>query len=188
MSLVESQSSGRDGMILPRPATDIVREYIIQQGREPTGNGNAYLASVAEPLLGIKVDNVSAAWRVANCAVQIRGLPPLPLMTKRQFRRFIQCGKLPKPKRDRPPKQRRVKVKPKPKQKLGPEFYETPEWRRVRYKAIVKNDGCCQCCKARPEKGKPLHVDHIKPKSKYPELALKASNLQVLCRDCNLGS
>lgn len=32
-----------------------------------------------------------------------------------------------------------------------------------------------------------LHVDHIKPRSKYPELELEISNLQVLCEDCNLG-
>lgn len=34
---------------------------------------------------------------------------------------------------------------------------------------------------------KKLHVDHIKPRSKYPELQLTLSNLQVLCHDCNMG-
>jgi hypothetical protein len=32
-----------------------------------------------------------------------------------------------------------------------------------------------------------IHVDHIKPRSSYPELELDIKNLQVLCRDCNLG-
>lgn len=32
-----------------------------------------------------------------------------------------------------------------------------------------------------------MHVDHIKPRSKYPALELVLSNLQVLCEDCNLG-
>jgi 5-methylcytosine-specific restriction endonuclease McrA len=32
-----------------------------------------------------------------------------------------------------------------------------------------------------------MHVDHIKPRSKYPHLALRESNLQVLCEACNLG-
>jgi X-X-X-Leu-X-X-Gly heptad repeat protein len=32
-----------------------------------------------------------------------------------------------------------------------------------------------------------LHVDHIKPRSLYPARALDPENLQVLCRDCNLG-
>jgi 5-methylcytosine-specific restriction endonuclease McrA len=30
-----------------------------------------------------------------------------------------------------------------------------------------------------------LTVDHIKPRSKYPALALVLSNLRVLCRRCN---
>ena len=32
-----------------------------------------------------------------------------------------------------------------------------------------------------------LHVDHIKPRSKHPELELDINNLQILCKDCNLG-
>ena len=32
-----------------------------------------------------------------------------------------------------------------------------------------------------------IHVDHIKPRSKYPELELDINNLQVLCEDCNIG-
>ncbi len=66
-------------------------------------------------------------------------------------------------------------------------FYQTELWRRVRYKALKLHGGCCQCCGARAGAGRPLHVDHIKPVSKFPELALELSNLQVLCADCNLG-
>lgn len=32
-----------------------------------------------------------------------------------------------------------------------------------------------------------LHVDHIKPISRAPDLALNINNLQILCKDCNLG-
>lgn len=32
-----------------------------------------------------------------------------------------------------------------------------------------------------------MHVDHIKPRSKYPHLAYDVNNLQVLCQDCNFG-
>ena len=35
--------------------------------------------------------------------------------------------------------------------------------------------------------GAKMHVDHIKPRSKYPRLELDFDNLQVLCEDCNLG-
>ncbi|MFC6439812.1 HNH endonuclease [Bowmanella sp. JS7-9] len=32
-----------------------------------------------------------------------------------------------------------------------------------------------------------LHVDHVKPRAKFPELALDINNLQILCETCNLG-
>lgn len=66
-------------------------------------------------------------------------------------------------------------------------FYSTEDWRIVRYKALKLSNGLCQCCGAGPMPGKPLHVDHIKPRSKFPQLELVLSNLQVLCEDCNLG-
>lgn len=66
-------------------------------------------------------------------------------------------------------------------------FYDTEEWQRVRYEVLRRSEGCCMLCKRQAYKSNPLHVDHIKPRSKYPELALTISNLQVLCRQCNLG-
>jgi hypothetical protein len=66
-------------------------------------------------------------------------------------------------------------------------FYWSDEWRAVRYVALRRSRGVCELCGTPPSVGKPLHVDHIKPRSKYPELELDASNLQVLCADCNLG-
>ena len=50
-----------------------------------------------------------------------------------------------------------------------------------------RENGCCVLCGSPPTVGKPLHVDHIKPRSFFPELELVISNLQVLCADCNLG-
>lgn len=66
-------------------------------------------------------------------------------------------------------------------------FYRSDAWRLVRYQVLIAHGGACGCCGARASLGKPLHVDHIKPRSRYPELELEASNLQVLCDDCNLG-
>ena len=63
-------------------------------------------------------------------------------------------------------------------------FYETREWRTLRYR-VLKNQGRI-CCLCRRTDGI-MHVDHIKPRSKYPELSLVESNLQVLCESCNLG-
>ena len=36
-------------------------------------------------------------------------------------------------------------------------------------------------------RGVVANVDHIKPRSKYPELSLVFDNLQVLCGACNKG-
>ena len=63
------------------------------------------------------------------------------------------------------------------------DFYNTKEWYEVRYRALKLNAGCCECCGSRRN----LRVDHIKPRAKYPQLELKLSNLQVLCRDCDVG-
>lgn len=63
----------------------------------------------------------------------------------------------------------------------GPAHKE--KWLRLRYRAFRKYGNKCLVCGSIDR----LHVDHIKPKSKYPELAFEISNLQILCSDCNLG-
>lgn len=75
----------------------------------------------------------------------------------------------------------------KKKEKLKSNFYMGPKWRHVRYKALLANDGRCECCGRSKKNGVILHVDHIKPRSLFPELELELSNLQVLCEDCNMG-
>lgn len=67
------------------------------------------------------------------------------------------------------------------------EFYKSQEWRQLRYLALKNNGACCQCCGAKAGNGVQIHVDHIKPRSRYPELELCLDNLQVLCSDCNIG-
>lgn len=67
---------------------------------------------------------------------------------------------------------------------MGSEFYMTKEWRQLRYSVLVKYGKICMCCGS---KDGYLHVDHIKPRSKFPELELEFSNLQVLCESCNVG-
>jgi hypothetical protein len=67
-------------------------------------------------------------------------------------------------------------------------FFHSQEWRDVRYRALEASNGRCSCCGNNgSDSSNPLQVDHIKPRSKFPELALTLSNLQVLCRQCNLG-
>jgi len=66
-------------------------------------------------------------------------------------------------------------------------FYDSDEWRSLRYKAFKEYGRKCFVCGATPESGAQLHVDHVKPRSKFPELELVLGNLQILCKDCNLG-
>jgi hypothetical protein len=67
-------------------------------------------------------------------------------------------------------------------------FYVSKEWRRLRYRVIKKYDASCMACgRSKKHHGIVIHVDHIKPRSKYPDLALHFNNLQLLCADCNLG-
>ena len=70
---------------------------------------------------------------------------------------------------------------------MSEDFYTSRAWLDLRYHVLKKSNGFCQCCGHRGDAANPLQVDHIKPRSKFPGLALAESNLQVLCRSCNLG-
>lgn len=67
------------------------------------------------------------------------------------------------------------------------EFYLTREWKKLRWEVLVESDGKCQMCGRSKSDGAILHVDHIRPRSKFPYLELDKKNLQVLCGDCNIG-
>lgn len=67
------------------------------------------------------------------------------------------------------------------------EFFCSREWKELRYRVIQTYGARCQCCGATAGDGVQIHVDHIKPRSKFPNLELVFSNLQVLCEPCNVG-
>lgn len=71
--------------------------------------------------------------------------------------------------------------------KTKKDFYSSRAWKILRYQAFEKYGNRCQCCGGRPSDGLTMHVDHVKPRSTHPELALDINNLQVLCEDCNVG-
>lgn len=79
----------------------------------------------------------------------------------------------------------------KPKKKRSPkktvDFYSSKAWKTLRYQALLKHGGTCHCCGAMARDGVQIHVDHILPRSKYPEFELDLNNLQILCGDCNIG-
>jgi hypothetical protein len=67
------------------------------------------------------------------------------------------------------------------------EFLRSFEWRRVRMTVLERDGAKCACCGRTVADGVCMNVDHIKPRKRYPELALDPSNLQVLCNECNHG-
>lgn len=81
-----------------------------------------------------------------------------------------------------------TKKKPARKQPDSFTFYSSKEWRALRYIVLKESNGCCSVCGRNPiDHGVVLHVDHKKPRSRYPELELQRTNLQLACEDCNLG-
>lgn len=62
-------------------------------------------------------------------------------------------------------------------------FYRSLEWKSIKrrvFRSYVRRCMKCGCTKSE------LHIDHIKPLSKYPKLRLDFNNLQILCKDCNM--
>jgi 5-methylcytosine-specific restriction endonuclease McrA len=72
-------------------------------------------------------------------------------------------------------------------QESGPQFYTSPRWRRLRYATLRRFDGKCITCGRSAKDGCIIEVDHIKPRSLFPQMAFDPENLQVLCRECNGG-
>ena len=68
-------------------------------------------------------------------------------------------------------------------------FYSSQAWLNLRRQVFERDNNRCACCGASPahDPNTVLHVDHIKPRSSHPELALDIDNLQILCAACNLG-
>lgn len=66
-------------------------------------------------------------------------------------------------------------------------FYQDKPWLELRYRVLREYGAKCMLCNRTRKDGVKMHVDHIKPRSKYPALELDFHNLQVLCEDCNIG-
>lgn len=66
-------------------------------------------------------------------------------------------------------------------------FYHSEEWQMLRYKALQEANGKCCLCGRSAKDGVILNVDHIVPLSVCWGLRNRLENLQVLCKDCNMG-
>ena len=83
---------------------------------------------------------------------------------------------------------RKAKKKKRPPNDVNSkEFLNSYAWRKLRMVVLTKYGATCQCCGRSRVDGVIIHVDHIKPRRKYPKLALVEGNLQILCHECNHG-
>lgn len=67
------------------------------------------------------------------------------------------------------------------------DFYKSKAWLELRYIALSNSDGRCCICGASAKDGVQLHVDHIIPRSRRPDLELDLDNVQITCDSCNWG-
>ena len=88
----------------------------------------------------------------------------------------------------------RININSKPKPKpiaehlTAREFNSSIGWKKARFEVLDHYAGECMLCgRSKKMHGIVVSVDHIKPRSTHPELALKFDNLQVFCEDCNQG-
>jgi len=65
------------------------------------------------------------------------------------------------------------------------QFYSSPEWNLLRDQVIREEGHLCSECGELIQYKEDITVDHIRSRSKYPDLALERQNLRVLCRSCN---
>lgn len=65
------------------------------------------------------------------------------------------------------------------------QFYSCSEWKFLRRQVIHEQGEVCSECGQTILNKCDVTVDHIRARSKYPHLALKKTNLRVLCRICN---
>ena len=57
------------------------------------------------------------------------------------------------------------------------EFFKSRAWRELRFRVLKKYGFSCMACGRSRQKHKVvLHVDHIKPRSRYPELEMEEDN------------
>jgi hypothetical protein len=66
-------------------------------------------------------------------------------------------------------------------------FYQSYEWRELRYRVLCEQGARCQCCGRDWRHDIYITVDHIFPLRLHWSLRLDPTNLQVLCNECNHG-
>lgn len=128
---------------------------------------------------------LSEALNNPNSKVVVQQLPPGPKWQRKQSKRQVRAEEVGRLRND--VNRLEAQVNRLRQARSNVDFYDSPEWHQARYQALKRSNGCCELCGESKATGAIIQVDHIKPRSKFPELALDQGNLQVLCRPCNMG-
>ena len=80
-------------------------------------------------------------------------------------------------------RRRALATNPRFKCEAAKAFYGSRPWARLRFETFRAYGRTCMLCGSKAN----LVVDHIKPRSKFPELQLDPENVQILCNMCNIG-
>jgi 5-methylcytosine-specific restriction endonuclease McrA len=84
--------------------------------------------------------------------------------------------------------QQKRAARAEPSEKRIRSWYNSWEWKKVRYNFLLKNkERKCACCGATAAQGERIVVDHIKPVRKFWHLRADPENLELLCDSCNRG-
>ena len=59
------------------------------------------------------------------------------------------------------------------------QWYASSRWRRFRAAVLADSPACVGCGAAATE------VDHVRPRSTWPELAYERENVQTMCKGCH---
>lgn len=137
-----------------------------------------------------KLAKISKGSQLWNAVLELHGHAPIEIREKEARRRLkiyeksrtVSLG----PEKAIDPLDSLPKPKRKALLKKKDSFYMTWEWKAARYEALKRYGPKCMLCGVTSADAR-ICVDHIKPRSKYPLLALDVTNLQVLCDSCNRG-
>jgi 5-methylcytosine-specific restriction endonuclease McrA len=161
--------------------------------------GTTYLTRYCKSRLGYASKEKVKLYDLVCMALEVDGMPlPLDISSKQwveqniehivgrnKFEKLKSCSV-------QGVKAKKIKAYSVPRSAAGIDvtsdaFLSTFQWRKVRMEALKKYGPKCMCCGATPATGAVMNVDHIKPRKKWPSLALDVNNLQILCHDCNHG-
>lgn len=175
----------------PKLKNNLYREciWVLRRAGCPQAGGEGWKFIIK---LAMKLNNKERLGKNESAALVIATYRDKPwdgrVLTRDEVKTLKKAKKIGKPKMDLP-RERHLFIKKNPMADKKPavEFYQSPAWRQLRYEALAASDGKCQLCGRGKKDGVILHVDHIRPRSKFPKLELDPTNLQVLCEDCNMG-